>query len=231
MRNEKVVLNFASKDNWYPRGQKRLLDSLQHHGVDTDALFLNDYPEGCPSHKDAPWGFKVWMFNRVKELGYRYALWCDAAVWAIKDIKPVFDHIGAEGHFLLTCPTADKPFDFDCDQTANDACLAHFNLTREEAANIGSIYACIMGLDLHNPRSLEFLDTWTQAMKAGAFKGDGKRGAKDGSGPRYLFHRHDQVCASIIAHRLGMEKSPAGELAMPYAEKVPSTVCLLTRGM
>ena len=55
--NEKIVLNFATQNNWYPRGQRRLMNSLVHHGVDADALFLNDYPNGCPTHKEAPWGF------------------------------------------------------------------------------------------------------------------------------------------------------------------------------
>ena len=223
--NEKIVLNFATQNNWYPRGQRRLMNSLVHHGVDADALFLNDYPNGCPTHKEAPWGFKVWLFNRAKELGYKYAIWCDSAVWAIRDIKPLFDHIGATGHYLMTC------HDFDCDQTANDHCLTHFGLTREDAAQIPSIYACIMGLDLHNPRSEEFLAKWTAAMNAGAFIGQGQRGATDGSGPRYLFHRHDQVCASIIAHQLGMEYTSAGILTMPYTEQPNETVCLVTRGM
>lgn len=223
--NEKAVLNFATKGGWFLRGQKRLKASLVYHGVDAEFIAWNDYPDGCPTHKQAPWGFKPWMFRHAQEKGHRYVIWCDAAVWAIKDIKPIFDHIGEHGHFLFTC------HDFDCDQTGNDACLRHFGITREEASAIGSIYACIMGLDLHNPRSVEFLSRWIAAMQAGVFTGQGAGGATDGSGPRYLFHRHDQVCASIIAHQLQMSITDTGYLAAPYAEIMPATVCLTTRGM
>ena len=222
--NEKVVMNFAI-GQWFPRGQARLKDSLIHHGTDCDRLFFDHYPEGCPTHSDVPWGFKLWSFGEALRRGHRYALWCDAAVWAVKDLTPVFNHIGDHGHFFFTY------HDFDCDQTANDNCLKHFGLERTEAAKIESIYACVMGLDLHNPRSLEFLYKWQDAMMAGCFNGDGKPGATDGSGPRYKFHRHDQVTASIIIHQLGMSVTDAGYLAQSYAERMPETVCLTTRGM
>lgn len=234
--NSKVVMNFAVGTGWYQRGQKRLRDSLTLHGVDCDgysemskdperSMFFTHYPKDCPSHTQIPWGFKLWSFGEAIRRGHRYALWCDAAVWAVKDLTPVFNHIGEHGHFFFTY------HDFDCDQTANDNCLKHFDLKREEAAKIESIYACIMGLDLHNPRSLDFLYKWQDAMLAGCFNGDGNKGATDGSGPRYLFHRHDQVTASILIHQLGMSVTEAGYLAQSYAEQLPETVCLTTRGM
>ncbi len=223
--NSKVVMNFAVGTGWYSRGQQRLKDSLIHHGVDCAHMLYTRYPQGCPTHNEIPWGFKLWSFREAIRRGHRYALWCDAAVWAVRDLTPVFDHIGEHGHFFLTY------HDFDCDQTGNDNCLEHFGLTREEAAGIESIYACIMGLDLHNPRSLEFLEKWEEAMNAGCFNGDGKEGAQDGSGPRYRFHRHDQVTASIIIKQLEMSVTDAGYLAQCYAPEVPETICLVTRGM
>ena len=72
-------------------------------------------------------------------------------------------------------------------------------------------WACVVGLNLGNPRSSEFLRRWKSLASDGkTFKGpkwSGVRGhpqtaSKD---PRVMGHRHDQTAASAIALKLGME--------------------------
>ena len=196
------IINYAN-GGWYPNGQNRLLRSL----VDTQFLklgdiiiFKNESELKCPPHSQLHYGFKIAAFNRAVDLGYKIILWCDAAVWAHKPLKPLFEHIEHEGHVFFTGG-------WNCAQWTSDACLTQMQVSRDEAEKIPMYMACCMGLNLENPRSVEFLTrlnkyAWDGISFIGAWHNDRHQVSQDA---RCLGHRHDQSVGSILAYQLGME--------------------------
>jgi hypothetical protein len=234
------IINFA-KGHWYPRGQARLIQSLKDTGFDGDLYCWNDEKQiGAPPHEMMPYAFKIAAFNRVADMGYRRILWCDAAVFAIKSIQPVFDHIKQHGHVLFHSG-------FNCAQWTSDACLNVAHITRDEAEKMPMYMACCMGLDLDNPRSVEFLRRLTQqaldgVSLPGAWRNDQNQVSQD---PRCQGHRHDQSIGSLVAAQLGMEVIIAHHTYFAYygpgvyqygapnndMSGIQDSVVLLTQGM
>lgn len=197
---ETCVINFA-KGAWYPRGQARLGQSLRDVGYTGGFYGWNDeHALMVPPHEMQPYAFKIGAFQEAKRLGYRKILWCDAAVFAIKSIQPIFDHIEREGHVFFQSG-------FNCAQWTSDACLSAMAVNRDEAEKMTMYMACCMGLDLDNQRSSEFLDRLTNYSMTGdclpgAWRNDNHEVSMD---PRCQGHRHDQSVGSIVAAQLGME--------------------------
>ena len=194
-----AVINFASQRAWFPAGAERLRASLLAHGYSGDFRFESvekDIPS--PSHEDAPYAFKPAMFVKAMRAGYDIVLWCDAAMFAVRPITPLLDHIAACGQLL---------FNNGCvGEWSSDVALESFGVTREEAFKITEISGCCMGFDLRSPVTKAFINEWSEKSLDGkTFKGSWTN--QDGSvssDPRVKGHRHDQTAASIIAHKLGI---------------------------
>jgi hypothetical protein len=212
------VINFA-KGSWYPRGQERLLRSLQDVGYQDPVYAWQDESSlGAPLHAEVPYAFKISAFNFAAERGHRLVLWCDAAVWATRPLDPIFEHIRREGHVF---------FDggYNCAQWTSDACLGALGVSRDEAEGMPMYMACCMGLDLANERSREFLRRLTEKASDGAsFPGAWTNEDHAVSGdPRCRGHRHDQSAGSIIAWQLGMAQTIGHETHFRYYQNVAGT--------
>lgn len=195
---KKCVINFA-KGQWYPRGQARLNQSLKDTGFDGDILLYSDESQvGAPPHQQCPYGFKPFALLKAFTSGYTQVLWCDASVWAIRNIQPMFDHIDQHSHmfFLNTCSG----------EWTSDACLDQFSLTRNEAMNIPMLMGICMGFNMAHPMCQEFFRRWLRAAQDGkSFPGSWtNESGQVSSDPRVKGHRHDQSAASLIAWKLGM---------------------------
>lgn len=233
------IINFA-KGHWYPRGQARLLQSLRDTGYEGDVFHWNDERAlSVPPHEMMPYAFKIGAFNHVADLGYRQILWCDAAVFAIKPVTPIFDHIEREGHVFFHSG-------FNCAQWTSDACIAACGITRDDAEKMPMYMACCMGLNLDNPRSADFLKRLTEraldgVSLPGAWRNEGHEVSHD---PRCQGHRHDQSIGSILAAQLSMEVIIAHHTYFAYYGNgvyqygapndmtgVKDSVVMLTQGM
>lgn len=233
------IINFA-KGAWYPRGQARLVQSLHDTGYDGDIFTWNEeHTLGVPPHELQPYAFKIGAFQYAAMKGYKKILWCDAAVFAIKSIKPIFDHIEREGHILFQSG-------FNCAQWTSDACLSAMAVNRDEAEKMTMYMACCMGLDLNNPRSVKFLDRLTHyAMEGHCLPGAWQNLNHEVSwDSRCQGHRHDQSIGSIVAAQLGMEVIVAHQTYFAYYTKgvyhygqpndmsdIKDSVVMLTQGM
>lgn len=194
------IINFA-KGHWYPRGQARLIQSLKDTSYSGDLYAWNDERNlSVPPHEMMPYAFKIGAFNHVADLGHRIILWCDAAVFAIKDLTPIFDHIEKHGHLFFQSG-------FNCAQWTSDTCLEKAVVTRDQAEKMPMYMACCMGLNLDHPRSMEFLRQLTQqgldgVSLPGSWRNENHEVSQD---PRCQGHRHDQSIGSLVAAKLGME--------------------------
>lgn len=223
--SKECIIN-VGHGGWYPKGTERLRRSLIHHGYPGELMLWSGLmPPGSPSHKDVPYGMKVHAFEAAFVAGHTRVLWLDCSVWCVKYPEHHMRSLAGDGHYLL------GNGDWRCDQWCNDHALAYFGLTRAEAASIPLISSGVLGLDMANERSREFFAQWKNAMLAGAFKGAWTAVPEEGSGDRYRGHRHDQTCASIIAHRLGMVLQPTEVYDVYYRPDMPMEVEFAIQGM
>jgi hypothetical protein len=197
----KVIVNLAT--NRHVVGQARLRETLARVGYDGDMLFYTSEGDmGAEPHLQNPYAFKIQGFRRAIEAGYELILWLDASVTARKSVQPVFDIIQNAGYVM-------QQAGWQVGTWANDACLNYFGITRDEAMTM-EMYgnAGFLGLNVHNPLAMEFLNLWEASAKAGMFKGAWTNANNSESAdPRCRGHRHDMSCGSIIANKLGMNKN------------------------
>ena len=218
---KRCVINVAV-GGWYPRGQKRLAESVKQFGAGVDFIGWNTWPPGSPPHAQQPYAFKSYAFQEAARLGYETILWLDASCWAIRPLGPLFDHIETEGHvFSFEARSAG--------QWLKDSALPTLGVTRDEAMNMPLLGGMFMGICLKNERSQKWLQRWTEVCQdgktlPGAHYNVNKCVSTD---PRVLGHTHDQSVASIIAFQLGMAITPRPkwrDLVNPNPD--PSTVIL-----
>lgn len=223
---KKCVINYAS-ENWYPRGQQRLQQSLKDTGFNGDFLKWSDAHEiGSPTHQEAPYAFKPHALKSAFTRGYELVLWCDASVWAVKPIDSVFGYLSEHSHmfFYNTC----------AGEWTSDACLNGFGISREAAMKIPMLMGICMGFNLTHDVTRKFLNQWLEKSRDGfSFPGDWRNDHNQvSSDPRCKGHRHDQSVASILAFNLGMEYIVPHETFFSYwSPSMKESVVLTGQGM
>jgi hypothetical protein len=141
----------------------------------------------------------------------------------------MFDYIREHGHYF-------QYGGWNTGQWCKDEALAPLGLTRESAFEVPHMMACVMGLDLENARSVEFLDQWLMHAQDGiTFPGPWTNENQQASAhPDVLGHRHDQTVASVLSHRMGMEWIQTQEdyKLIYHADgiAVGPNACLVSRG-
>lgn len=218
--NKACIINVAL-GAWYPQGQKRLVNSLNLHGWNWDVLTWTDWPNDNYD-KSCPYNAKASAFEEAINKGYTHILWLDCSVWAVTDPNPIMDIINNEGYYI-------GQSGYNCAQTCSDKCLEYFEVTRDEAEEMKDCHSGVMGVYTSNPTGKEFIEKFIQAGKDGAFMGS-RLHDNQSQDPRFLFHRQDQSCASILSSKLGMKLSVFGEMVAYYPEKIENVIFAL-RGM
>jgi hypothetical protein len=174
-------------------------------------FWTGEYPPGSQDHETCPYGFKVYAFLAAMRAGYQQILWLDTSVFATKPIDPIFEKIESEGHFMII--GGDKLGNWSSDHALN-----LFGVTRGAAMDMQLIGGTVLGLDLTNTRTQNFLERWKWHADNGTFidPGGNKRGTMSGetSADRHPTgsHRHDETVGSLLAYELGMELTWLGNL-------------------
>lgn len=215
------ILNVAL-GGWYPRGQQRLQRSLSYHGFGGDFVAWEKFPN-ANFDLHCAYNVKPSAFEEVLKRGYKKLLWLDCSVWALKNPDEIFNRINDEGVLMLTSG-------YNAAQTCSDACLKYFGVTRDEAEKMPDASTNCFGVNYDHPVGKEFLDRWIQSAKDGAFAGsrDHDNQSKD---KRFLFHRQDQSCASIICGQMGIKMHNYGEYAMYYQPVMDEKIIFTLKGM
>jgi len=222
------IVNYAH-GTWHPRGQVRLLKSLDDVGFSDTCFAWRSHEElGCPSHQKIPYAFKPCAVEHANSMDYKLVLWCDASVWAIKSLQPVFDHLACHSHLFFNISGT------NIGTWTSDACLHGFGLNRDLAISMPMLVGGCFGLNLTTLVAQEFLHQWLEKSKDGfSFPGawDNKQ-QQVSQDPRCLGHRHDQSVASIIAHALGMEYTLGTDSYFSYlVPDMKDSVSLVCQGM
>lgn len=216
------IINVAF-GQWYPKGQKRLVNSLIHHGYAGDILtWTNDWPNGNYDGNNL-YCVKSASLEESINKGFTHILWLDCSMWAIKNPKPIFDYIDEHGVYAETNG-------YNASQECSDKCLKYFGVTRDEAENIPMCSSGVLGININNPLGKEFSEMWIQSAKDGIW--DGSRGhGKQSHDKRFLHHRQDQSAASIIIHKLGIKLNELGTHFNYYGQGENEKTIFLCQGM
>jgi hypothetical protein len=239
------IVNFANQNGRYRVAQERLLKSFQSVGLEFTPYFFTYEKEispDCPYHKSndpahyntgqvVPYAFKPYAMKRAIDDGCDIVIWADAPVYATKDVNDFIDHIISKGYLFF------DNIGYSVGDYTSDKCLEIFKVSREESFNMKMIMACLMGINVHNPVSMEFFNQYFEAAKNGSFIGgwtnDYSEVSKD---LRCKGHRHDQSAASIIINKLGLDITRGQDTFFAYtAHKghidISDSVCIWSQGM
>jgi len=199
-----VIVNFANEAGWYRRGQDRLKVLVGQHSPESDFLCYTTFEAvGAPPHDKIPYGFKVYALWNAMMHGYDMAIYCDASVYPIKSMEPVWNLIQKDGVFLEQLEPKHS-----LGAWSSDICLANLGIDREVAFGIPCLIAGCVGFDFTNQRARQLLSDWMQRANDGtSFQGAWVNDRQQVSSDlRVLGHRHDQ---SVLSGLVWQQKWPS----------------------
>ncbi len=196
----KAVIICAGIGNWYAKGVNRLERSLHFEGWAGETIFWKDeYPPSCYQHSDMPYYFKISAFEEAIRRGFTHIMWVDASFWCVKNPVSLFDLINDQGYFFFSSG-------YNLAQSVNDHALNYAGMTRDEAEQATEWATGCVGINLENPDGRSLYDLWKYYMDAGLSRGS-RLHDNQSEDPRFKFHRQDQSCFSIAAHKLGLRNT------------------------
>lgn len=211
----RCIVNVAV-DRWFPRGAARLMGSLSQHSPNRqeEMCWTKNFPEGSPTHAEAPYAFKTYAVEAAKAAGYTSILWLDASMWAVRDLEPLWQEIETHGSCFFRTG-------FALGHYATDAALSQLGRSRDDSMTTSLCAGGIYGLDLTHEASRAFqagmLDfAEDRKIFQGAWDNKSQQCSID---PRCLGHRHDMVPMAHLVEELGLHiVNPPRFWALPTEE-------------
>jgi hypothetical protein len=202
---ELAFVCFASRESlyYYNKQQTCIAKSVHEISKYDYYMFNHCWEIGSPSPQESPYEFKIHAIKKVKNMGYRYVVWCDSPFIMLRDFdNEILEKITNPGVYI-------QEEGWKCGQWANDRSLEYFKITRDAAMEITSAVAGIMCFDFNTELANQVLNKFLECGKNGIFKGNWSNFSKtESQDPRCLGHRHDQTCLELIANELKIEKQP-----------------------
>jgi hypothetical protein len=202
----------------FPRGLRRIEEKLKKYHFSGEFIrWEKHYPDGSPTQQQAPFAFKPFCFYEAHKRGHQLILWMDASILIRRGIEPLFDLIDRDGYLIFQ-------EDHSVGQFCTDNALKPLGITREESFTMPSCWSSVLGLNLADQRSMEFLRQWKERATDGiTFPGPKWSGVRGwprtaSQDPRVKGHRYDQTAASVIALQLGMDRWKSRELFHEFFE-------------
>ena len=236
---QQTVVSFADGVGHYIKAMARLELSLKQVGFKGKGKMINDYGHiNSPHHKGSPdavpYAFKALSIKKAieEQNNTGLLLWCDSVVYATKDIQPVFDHIKEHGYLFF------DNLGFSVGDYTSDACLQKWGMERHIAFETKMLMACVLGFDLDNPVTQQFLKLYIDAALDGvSYHGSWtNENLQVSNDMRVKGHRHDQSVASIIVKQLGLKVTHAQSTFFAYAQHkgilpISDNICLWSEGI
>lgn len=199
-KKKAVVVCFAS--GRFAHNAVPFRNAIYKQSPNMDVIIYSDESQiGAPRHQVNPYAFKLYAIEAAHKEGYEIVLWCDSILRLTRPIETILPEVERVGVYLAEDGWKIGMF-------ANDKALDYFGLTRDQAMEIPAVWACFMGFDFKNPVTHEFMRRWKKASHDGIFAGCYHNNDKtESQDPRCKGHRHDQTCAELISHQMGIPRS------------------------
>lgn len=181
---------------WYNLGSDRLKGSLLDKGFDGDLLIWRDEWPSSRFPRDPVYNCKADALEQAMKRGYTTLIWGDSSITARKNTSPFTEHIREHGYWI-------GQSGHNAAQTASDAQLQYFGVSRDWAANVHECATGLFGFDVSRPEYRKVVEEWIQAARDGAFRGSRHHGGQS-SDRRFLFCRQDQSAMSLILGKHGI---------------------------
>ena len=183
----------------FPAGVRRQEAGLIANGFDGERRMFTEYPPGCPTHQQIPYGFKPWLMDQARRDGFDQVLWMDAACVPVRSLDGLFEELAIDGAIFPYSPLRIWEW-------CSDACAKQMGISWNKLKGLcPSIWSCVIGLDFRHDAANEFLDQWLAYSCKGAFHGAWSNDNGEVSAdPEVKGHRQDQTVATILAFRLGL---------------------------
>jgi hypothetical protein len=218
MESSRVIIN-AAVGGHYAKGQKRLEGSLSAVGFSGVFVGWDHHPwKGYAN----PYTVKAACFEGILRNEFRFIVWMDCTVIALRDLSPLFDHIERHGHYLASSG-------YNAAQTCTDRQLEAVGIGRTTAEAIPDTATGCIGIDTQNERAMAFLREWIEWGKSGLFDGSRLHDWRDSQDPRFLFGRQDQSAATLLAWKHGMKLEHLGGLTAYHP--APESAVLAYKGI
>lgn len=91
----KAIINLST--GRYVKGAQRLRNSFNDPDIDL-YTWDREYKIGSPPHRENPYAFKIYAFEKAWELGYEQVLWLDASIYPVKPMFPYFNLLDEQGY-------------------------------------------------------------------------------------------------------------------------------------
>lgn len=187
-----LIVNYA--DGGFIPGQIRLTRTCSALG---HTVVCYGKKDGFTPHGDYPYYFKVDALVAASRKA-SVLLWADASVWATGkgSLDPIFERIESEGYYLSNNG-------FRNHEWCNDASLAAFGYTRDDAEKQCQVAGGIYGINVNHPTGKLILAELIKHKPL--FKGSPTNDRKTESQDcRCKGHRHDQSVLSLIAAKYSL---------------------------
>lgn len=215
-------------DFWYPHGQARLATSLDTVGeLHPERLFHDDWPDGCPTHQELNYGFKVWAIRNAQQQGFDQVLWVDASCWAIRPLDQVWKGIDACGSYLE--PDGHAIGEWISDHAVDG--LRDLGYTRDKLWDLPLPEGKLIGVDFRHERTAKWFAMVEN--RAGLFNGPWiNENGQASTDPRVRGHRHDIAVGGVLAHRMEIPFHIPKRVAFPQDRvQPPADALLLSQGI
>jgi hypothetical protein len=205
---------------YYAGYADRLERSLDKFGMGAARrIWRSSWPTGSPSHAAHNYAFKVYAVAAALKEGFDRVMWLDSGCELIADIKPLWDHIDARGHGILSAWDT-------LGEWVSDEALARYGVSRDEAMALKLGGGCYVGVATDSEVGMKFYNEWMHlASKTNMFAGyhsegssamrslvlDGSGGQRVSADPRVKGHRSDEACFALYAHVNGLPTLPLVE--------------------
>jgi len=206
MNKDKLCVVSVGIDGREPYSQftKILQQQSIENGYDA-MVWTNDFPPGSPTHDQVPYAFKPFAIQAARDAGYTKILWMDSKCYILSQVTPIEEALEKDGYWFVEDGMT-------VGEWCKDSALPLFGITREEGFGMNVIAAKHFALNFEHKIARDFFD----AYMGYAVDNDGEayigpwtnENGEASTDERVRGHRHDQVCGSVVRHKLGMKLSP-----------------------
>lgn len=205
----------------YRRRQRSTINHVNVHCPDAWKLWYDELPDGCPTHLQWMYGFKLAaLAEAIDTAGFRYPMWMDTSFQPIASIERVWGHIETHGWYIP------RQYCSVLGTWASDIALNKYGITRDTAMEIPLVFSGIVGLDMRTDIGLAIWREWKEyrdSFNGPHYNEPGlhewrKSGYKwyghCSDDPRCEGHRHDEAALSFVLWKLGLTPDSAGFLTI-----------------
>lgn len=162
-QRECCIISYAGCDfggRHYENGLITLIKALEKIHFEGHLIYrVGGWPslsKGRLHYADVPYAFKPFLFEEVRDMGYKYILWLDVCCIPLRDLSPIFSHIKKHGYCYLSQGTISN-------NTLQDWDYVRESVDAAKREHYTDVNTQIVGISSFHPIGSSLLDEWIDA--------------------------------------------------------------------